>query len=91
MIILLKLLTYLVDIITRKRWRGPGFIEGISQLVKNKEWYGIGYQLPPLYLVDCKNDQPYPEGVRSKLANTTAGKATEDSSRHSSVLSKMLM
>ena len=31
----LKLLTYVFDVITRKRWKVPGFIE---ELVKNSEW-----------------------------------------------------
>jgi hypothetical protein len=52
----LKHLTYVIDIITPKRWEGPGFIEGIGQLVKNREWWGIRYQLPPLLLAACKNE-----------------------------------
>ena len=35
---MLKHLTNMVDVITRKHWKGPGFIDGICQLVKNSEW-----------------------------------------------------
>ena len=40
----LKHLTYVIDKITTKRWERPGFIEGISQLVKKKRV--VGYKVP---------------------------------------------
>jgi hypothetical protein len=33
-----KLLTYVIDVITRKRWEVLGFSGGISQLAKNRVW-----------------------------------------------------